>query len=168
MDSPDLSAERLRALISYNADTGLITRLVGSATGKVGDVAGYLDRKGYVRVKVGRLMHFAHRLIWLYTHSEWPPGQIDHINGIKNDNRLSNLRVVDNMANAQNKTKAHKINQCGLLGVSPDKGLWKAQITHSGGKRINLGRFKTPEEAHACYLAAKRRMHPGFVDYKGS
>ena len=84
-----LTAERLREVLDYDPDTGVFTRKVRTASSvKVGDVAGSLNGKGYIRIRVDGRLYFAHRLAWLYVHGEWPVDQVDHINGIKNDNRI--------------------------------------------------------------------------------
>ena len=103
----------------------------------------------------------AHRLAWLYVHGAWPTGQIDHINGDRGDNRISNLRDVTPALNTQNQRRAARSNKSsGLLGVTANRGRWLAQIS-IGGKSRNLGRYATPEEAHAVYVAAKRVLHAG-------
>lgn len=104
----------------------------------------------------------AHRLAWLHFYGEWPAGEVDHINGIKTDNRIKNLRDAARELNSQNQRRAHHRNQAGLLGVTVDKarGKWLASIFHDGKKR-HLGRFNSPEEAHARYIQEKRLVHPG-------
>ena len=90
-----------------------------------------------------------------------PSGDVDHINGQRDDNRFSNLRAVSRAVNMQNLRKPHKNNQIGLLGVSPTKdGRFISQIVVNGHKR-NLGTFDCPHVAHAVYLAQKRLWHPG-------
>lgn len=83
----------------------------------------------------------AHRAIWLLYYREWPSDQIDHINGDRGDNRISNLRVVTNAENGKNQRKSKK-NTSGVQGVSWDKryGKWIANITVSG-RRKYLGSF---------------------------
>ena len=89
-----------------------------------------------------------------------PAGDVDHINGNRADNRWCNLRDVSRTLNNQNQRRAQKDNETGLLGVSPHRGRFKAQIRVNGKVR-NLGLFDSPEVAHKVYLAHKRLMHPG-------
>jgi hypothetical protein len=89
---------------------------------------------------------------------EWPKGLIDHVNGVKDDNRFANLRVVDETGNSQNIRKPNRRNKSGFMGVIFFQNKWRASITHKG-KTHWLGDFKTPEEAHEAYLIAKRKLH---------
>lgn len=157
-----LTAERLRKLLHYDAETGVFTRLVDSGPARVGDIAGSLMRNGYIRISADGKQYYAHRLAWLHVHDEWPAAGIDHLNGHKTDNRISNLRDVSQVVNGQNQRKAHKRNRGGLLGASFDKGTgrWAAQISH-GGRNRYIGRFESADSAHRAYLQVKRVLHAG-------
>jgi hypothetical protein len=157
----ELTAQRLRELLHYDPETGLFTRLVVTCNKvKIGDVAGTLHYTGYFNIRVLGVIHQAHRLAWLHAHGNWPAGDIDHLNGIRTDNRLCNLRDVVRRVNTENQRKAKRRNIVGLLGVSPWRNRFMAQIQVRGKKRY-LGMFDTPEEAHAAYLKAKREHHEG-------
>lgn len=131
-----------------------------------GKKVGHMTKHGYLVVKfLGRTV-FAHRIVWTITRREWPHLDIDHINGLRSDNRPENLRQVTRSMNCQNKGAALPTNSTtGLLGVnhhaSNGKG-FRAQIWF-GGKNHHLGYYQTPEQAHAAYLTAKAEFHPGFV-----
>jgi hypothetical protein len=162
MARSDLTAARLRELLHYDWTTGLFVRKVGCQNDiKPGDVAGSRTSKGYVRIKVCRVMHMAHRLAWLYMHGEWPVGQIDHINGVPSDNCLANLRDVSQSVNLHNISRARKGNRSGLLGVSQHSGSrrWQARI-NVNGRHFHIGTFDTIAEAHAAYLAEKSPLRP--------
>lgn len=122
---------------------------VGSNSG-IGYVGCMLDGKHYL----------LHRLVYLYSHGCMPK-YIDHINGDKKDNQISNLRSVTNFENQQNMRKAYSTNKSGLIGAfySSIYKNWFSRICVNG-KRKWLGCFKTPEEAHQAYLRAKRELHP--------
>jgi hypothetical protein len=163
MASNIVSAERLRELFHYDPETGVFIhcRAVGR-WGRVpaGSRADTTFSHNYRRVRVDREAFPAHRLAWFWMTNKWPTHQIDHIDGDPTNNRWSNLREVTDGQNKQNQ-KAHRKNSSGLLGVSwygPSK-LWTARIQVEGKQRY-LGRFNTPEEAHAAYLKAKRELHP--------
>jgi hypothetical protein len=144
----------LREALRYNPETGVFTRVDERARHVV---AGCVHA-GYVVIKIGRVGYRAHRLAWLYVYGEWPSGQIDHINGVPTDNRLSNLRVANPRENAQNRRSARKDNASGIMGVRLQKGRWRARI-NVDGKSVSLGMFSTAQEAGDAYLAAKREHH---------
>lgn len=156
--------ERVREVFAYDAETGLFTRKVAtSRSTKVGECAGTIALHGYVQIRIDGHLDLAHRLAWFYVHGEWPKGQIDHINGVRNDNRIANLRDVSRSMNLQNQRKATATNKTtGMLGAHLHKpsGLFVASI-RAEGQHKHLGYFKTPEAAHIAYVAAKRELHEG-------
>lgn len=121
-------------------------------------VAGRRSSNGYVLVSIGGEERQAHRVAWAIVHGEWPVEDIDHINRIKWDNRLTNLRQATKSENAAN------VPPCGstskFKGVSWHKkaGKWRAQIKVRG-KKIHLGTFLCePDAARAYDLAAARHF----------
>jgi hypothetical protein len=155
----DLTADQLKEVLHFDPDTGQFTWLKRTAKCvHVGDVAGAIDRKGYITIGFNRKIYKSHRLAWLYVTGEWPNGLIDHINGNKSDNRFCNLRVVNESGNSQNVRKPNRRNQSGFMGVIRFQNKWRASITINR-KTYCIGDFKTPEEAHAAYLDAKRKSH---------
>lgn len=164
MAAADLTAARLRELLHYDPLTGIFTRLVRTApNAQAGRIAGGHDACGYLNISVDKRVHKAHRLAWLYVYGHWPLHEIDHINGTKDDNRISNLRDVDRTANGRNFVRVTARNKhSGVLGVTfvRSGGLnpWKAAITVSK-RRIHIGVYPTIEAAHEAYVEAKRRLH---------
>lgn len=157
----ELTAERARELFAFNPDTGELRNRVGrSLRARAGEIAGSFRRDGRLSVSVGYRRYLVHRLIWLIVHGEWPPADVDHINNLRNDNRISNLRLATRSENNQN-AKLRRSNSSGFQGVSQDKrrGKWVAEIT-ANGRRVRRGGFDTPESAHAAYLVAKAELHP--------
>ncbi len=159
-----LTANRLREVLSFDSSTGAMcwSKPPSPSRVKPGQVAGSVAKSGYLTIRIDRTLYLAHRLAWLYVHGEWPTQKIDHINGDKHDNRIANLRLATDRVNAQNVRKPQANNTSGFLGVTFCRwtNRWLAQI-QTGGKHHNLGRFDTPELAHAAYLQAKRRLHEG-------
>lgn len=160
---------RLREVLSYDSLTGVFTwncdmewpsAGLSFVKGEVADRERLRD--GYNMVVVDRRRYMAHRVAWLFTTGAWPRGVIDHINGVKNDNRFENLRDTTQKVNGQNRREANKNNHAGLLGVYPNRrtGRWRAQI-RIAGKARDLGTFATPQLAQAAYLKAKREHHAG-------
>lgn len=149
-----LTQERLKEVLDYAPETGVFTRKVSGA------VAGGNDGRGYVRLRVDGKKYKAHRLAWFYVYGTWPNGQIDHINRVKSDNMITNLRDVDNSCNKMNNYLARKDNAIGVLGVSRRKCGYVARIT-SNGETITLGTFKCVSDASDAYLEAKKIYHGG-------
>jgi len=151
----------LRDLLDYDAETGALTykRDAGRwGVLKAGTLAGCINRCGYVQIMLHRKALLGHRIAWALTYGDWPSGHIDHINGMRADNRIANLRDVSHGENLQNRHHANATNKLGLLGVSQQsKNRFRAKIKADGVKH-NLGSFDTPEEAHAAYLEAKRQF----------
>lgn len=149
------TAAELRADFSYNPETGLLTRISGQ---RPGHVVGYPAGNGYMTVTYRKRTHLAHRLAWCIATGQWPVGQVDHINGNKQDNRLCNLRDVSPQTNSQNRHGALRNNRTALLGVTLTKsGRYMARLLVAG-RRHYLGVHDTAEAAHAAYKAA--RSHP--------
>lgn len=163
MSKSNLTAERLRELLHYNPETGVFTRIKNRRSDLVGTVAGSINRwnNGRVIICVDMVEYKAHRLAWLYMTGKWPVNVIDHIDCNPSNNALENLRDVTIQINCQNQRKAAN-NRSGFLGVSRNwyAGRWMAKIKVDRVEHY-LGIFDTPEEAHAAYVAAKRRLHPG-------
>lgn len=170
MAKADLSADRLRELLDYNPETGDFFHRSTSYCGannrvrvRAGDRAGHKSQvTGYLVLRVDGRNYQAHRVAWLYVYGVWPRNEIDHIDGDRSNNRISNLRDVSRAVNAQN-LRWNNLNTASKhRGVHFNKptGRWYAKIK-VGGKVFSLGGYANPEDAHAVYLEAKRRLHPG-------
>jgi hypothetical protein len=159
MSNTDLTAEDVKKILDYHPNTGeLVWRERIARCVQIGDIAGCVDDHGYITVGIRKRIYKAHRLAWLITHGIWPNGLIDHIDGNKSNNRLNNLRLVNETGNSENVRRPNKRNQSGFMGViSVNKG-WRASITIQGKTRY-IGTFNTPEKAHQAYLEAKRKFH---------
>jgi hypothetical protein len=157
MSQQHLTADRLRATFSYDAATGLFTRLISRGNRRAGHVQTSLRNDGYNGFAIDKKLYLAHRLAWLYVYGRWPDGTIDHINRNKSDNRIENLREVTQAENLQN-TIARIDCSSGLKGVQLRRGRWNARIT-VGQKRTHIGTFNSPEAAAKAYAEAARRMH---------
>jgi len=160
-----ITAEQVRAVLFYDERGGdfywVKTR---NGQAKAGSKAGCLQPSGYVKIRISIGSQFftfgAHRLAWLLCYGKWPDGTIDHIDGLKSNNRIANLRDVTVAENQQNQKKAHSNSRSGLLGAHQIRpGRWQARI-RINGKDKHLGVFPSPEGAHEAYVDAKRRLHP--------
>lgn len=108
-----------------------------------------LEATGYLTGRIDGLFFKAHRVAWALFHGEFPKEAIDHIDGDKTNNRISNLRLANKQQNAAN-MQIRRSNLCGLKGVSRARKRWRAAISIKG-KNFNLGHFDTKEEAHKRY-----------------
>ena len=148
-------------LFEYIPETGLlIRRVTTSPNARSGMIAGTTNRLGYIVIKVNHRLYGAHRIAWSMHHQKQPASVIDHINGVRSDNRIENLRDVSHVVNHQNIQSAQKRNATGALGVVKRKNKYMSYI-HSNGKQVYLGLFANKEDARLAHLAAKREMHSG-------
>lgn len=132
----------------YNPETGKIYGMKGrEITRRHKD--GYIQIKIYLNGKYYGLQ--GHQFAWYCVHNE-SVEQLDHVNGIRDDNRISNLRSVSHQQNQHNRTKAKGYH------FHKQRNKWQAQI-RKDGKAIHLGLFNTEEEARAAYLKAKQIHH---------
>jgi hypothetical protein len=155
----DLSG--IKDYLSYDPQVGVFTWLKSlSNRKKSGSIAGSLANTGYYEICYNSQRILSHRLAWFFVYGEMPNGVIDHINGIKTDNRIENLRCVSQMQNAQNTLTAQKCSKTGVRGVyfKSNMNKWIAQITVN--KKCNyLGCFTSIEEAKEAYMKAKKQFH---------
>jgi hypothetical protein len=126
-----------------------------------------LSPAGYRTVRYAKIEMLEHRVLWLFHHGVWPSGEIDHLNGVRTDNRIENLRDCDKSTNMRNQ-KLRRDSTSGFPGVHfcPDKRAkqWAARIGLNGTWK-HLGRFKTKQEAIDCRLAAQ--LEYGFTARHG-
>ena len=157
----------LRALLSYDADTGEIRWLVKrtqNAKANVGDLAGGIDDHGYVRITVDGRKIRAHRLVYWLMGQE-PPHEVDHINGNRSDNRWVNLRRADHLMNAKNAAKRRDGNTPATgVGFMKACQKWRVRLNHRG-KSIFIGLFDDLDQAMAARLNANRQY--GFHENHG-
>jgi hypothetical protein len=171
---PVIDAAQLRQLLDYNPDTGSLhwrersrelfathrsyrawnARYAGALAFSCQNPAGYMTGQLFGR------WHAAHRVVWAWVHGAWPTHQIDHINRIRDDNRLSNLREVTNTENARNQSapRSSKTGICGVSKLSLNSGkytYWAARI-RVAGKDIRLGTFPFTAEGFEAAVQARK------------
>lgn len=173
---PELTAEYAKECFDYNPDTGILTwkerprhhfptehgwKVVNGA--RTGFVAGSLNDKGYLDVRInGRLLR-THRIIWIMHYGAWPVEFIDHINGIKTDNRICNLREATLTENNRNSGISSR-NTSGVKGVRWHKGAGKWMVSiKKESKDHYLGLFTSIHEAEAAVIDIRNILHGDFA-----
>lgn len=146
--------------IAYHADGSLSykkdPRNPDCTTSKhIGRVIRSGDGHGYISCRICGIKMKAHQVVWMIWHREYPACPIDHINRVRTDNRIENLRLARDIQNMQNLGTATRPN----AGVwrSPRSGRYMARVTHNH-KKIYLGYYDTAQEAHDAYTTAKRAI----------
>lgn len=128
-----------------------------------GKEAGTIQQTGYRSIMYNRKHYAVHRIIFL-KHMGYLPAEIDHINCIKIDNRIENLRESTRSQNQWN--RGSYVNSItGVKGVYPHKsGKYSAEIKHEGKKHY-LGLFKTVEEARNIVIKKREELQGEFVNH---
>lgn len=159
-----LTQEELHADLSYDPDTGVFRRRSGAMVGD--SEAGTVNGSGYREIRVRTQRYLAHRLAWFYVYGVWPKEQIDHINRIKTDNRIANLRDVTPLENSQNRLPqsrwSPRVSDTGVDTAGRVRGVvwrkdvskWVAYISVNG-KQKHLGYFLTVEGANLARIEAE-------------
>lgn len=153
-----LTQKRLKQLLSYDPKTGLFTRISSPKKHRIGTIPGARNTQGHIQIRVDGPLYLAHRLVWLYVYGRFPKDQLDHINGNRTDNRLKNLREVNQKQNTENQ-KLHGRNISGYRGVawSSSHGKWRADVTHHYAHYF-VGLFSCPKEAGKAAKAKRDEL----------
>ena len=160
-----LTQKRMKELLTYDKSTGIITRTKTISGNAVkGMVAGSVKKNGYVHIQVDGKLYLGHRLAWLHEFGQFPAGFLDHINGVRNDNRIDNLRPVTPSQNCHNE-RMRTNNTSGVKGVTWDKRRksWVAKFWHEQ-KCINVGNFKNLDDAREAVMKKRKEIHGEFAN----
>jgi hypothetical protein len=146
--------ESLKEILEYNPETGEFFWKVSYSGAKTGEQAGSIYKNGYRYIQIDGLDYRAARLAWFFATGDDPKDFVDHINGLRDDNRFSNLRIATNSQNQAN-TGPQKNNTSGFKGISwsASRQKWCASITING-KAKGLGRFVNLDDAVRAYKKA--------------
>lgn len=140
--------EQVALLFSYDSKTGVLVRKITvSSNAKAGAVVGSVNSDGYLCVGINKTTYKVHQIIWLLVNGKWPNGVIDHINRIKVDNRIENLRDTTVLVNNINKG-VRKDSNTGVTNVTwreRDKRFYAA--CRKNGKQNYIGSFTCIKDA---------------------
>lgn len=165
MVKPIPSLERMKTCFNYDEATGIFTHALARQGVKLGARADRWASRGYRRIKIDYVEYPAHRCAWLIVHGAWPPDEVDHINGVRDDNRIENLRLADRYQQMRNTQKpvTSRNRLKGVTKVKSGRGhLWRAQITHMG-EHIYIGWYPTEEIAADAYMDKARMLSGEFA-----
>ena len=153
-----ITQEYLKKHFIYDDKAGTFLRIL-----KCGNVrpADFFDKSnGYMTMSIMSKNRYCHRMAWLYVYGELPSLDIDHIDGNRKNNAITNLRLATRSENLQNRKAANKGSKVSHLGVDITKtGKYRARIFVKG-KEHHLGKFNTLEEALAARKAGELLYHP--------
>lgn len=160
--SDQITQKELKKVLRYDPNTGFFTWKVTDRTKLDGECTGTKKPSGYIQIRCNNIYYYAHRLAWLYTYGVHPAGELDHINGVKHDNRITNLRVCTRSENMMNR-KLQSNNTTGQAGIYYSKPMdkWCARVKIDG-KYKYLGSYPTKEEAGGVADAYRRKEFEAF------
>ena len=161
-------AQEIKNSLSYDSDSGILTWKWRDSKPKnvnvafAGKRAGSLNSTGYRSIRIEGIDYKEHRITWVLKTGSWPKDQIDHINGVRDDNRWENLREATESENKRNQRKAR--GSSGVVGVFWEKNAkkWRSQIKPRG-KIIHLGLFENKEDAVKARRAAEKEYYGEFA-----
>jgi hypothetical protein len=162
INSPELTRKQVRDALDYNPETGNLTWKQCRGGCRAGGVAGTLHSSGYWRINFAGELNYAHRLVWLHVHGRFPIEDIDHIDGNRLNNMISNLRECSRRSNNTNKIASGK-NTSGTIGVHFDKARnkWVAHISVDVKCPLRK-RFNTKDEAIVARLEWVKEFYGEF------
>lgn len=157
--------EEIGRLFMYSESDGILTWRSPRSSSRALMPAGSVKRDGYRYITIRRKLYASHRLIWILFNGSEPDGLIDHINRIKTDNRIENLRAATKEQNAAN-AGMYSTNTSGFKGVyfcKRDKRFIASITFH--GKMKRIGGFATAEEANEAYQKASLTLNKEFSPF---
>lgn len=160
-----ISIDRLHELFRVDDEGRLIWKMSPSRKVKVGNIAGSMLKSGYLEVGIDKQYFRVHRVIFAMSYGYWPK-LVDHINGVRTDNRPSNLREANDLQNTHN-SRIRRDNTSGIKGVSwiAAQSKWKAEC-RVNGVRHRVGYFADKNEADKAIRAFRETHHQGFARHE--
>lgn len=158
-----LMPKPLNELFEYceKSPSGLVWLITTAARSEKGAKAGSLSGTGYYAVRRLGKNILCHRIVWELHNGPIPEGMlIDHINGIKTDNRIENLRLATKAQNVQNQ-RMQRSNTSGVKGLSRHGQIWAGQI-RCNGTRYSFA-SKSRSKVEAWLLKTRNELHGEFA-----
>lgn len=158
-----ISRDEIASRLSYDPTTGKFTHIKSVGSARRGACAGHLKDRGYVEIGIAGRRYAAHQLAWLLVYGDWPASQIDHVDGNRSNNAISNLRLCDQSLNNAN-TRKRDCNTSGHKGVAWHRrqSKWVASIKVRGRQK-HLGYFDDKRAAASAYADAASRFFGEFA-----
>jgi hypothetical protein len=164
LDINDKLVSDMKQYLSYDENTGFFKWIKKSGPRSViGGIAGTHTSGGYLSIYFKGVSYKAQRMAWAFIHGSCPTDkEIDHINTIRDDNRIANLRLCSRSQNMMNSNR-YATNTSEVKGVSfcKEQQKWRAYITVNN-RRYWIGRFETKELASKAVRNARRKIHKEF------
>jgi len=153
-----IEPSKLHGIFHYDAVSG---NLLWKAHSRHNSVAGSFTDDGRFIIRIRNKKYRRSHVVFAMHNGRWPKEQIDHINRVRNDDRIENLREATHAENSRN--KVHRKSPAGLKGVTIiNRGRYLSSITLNK-KTIRLGMFDTAQEAHEAYVRAAKELHGEFA-----
>lgn len=156
----------LLQVLDYFPETGVfVWKISPSQAVKAGDIAGTKHRENYVGIGYKGKLYKAHHLAWFFTYGAFPDQDVDHRDGNRSNNKISNLRLASEAENLWNRKLCTR-NKSGVKGVFWYNAGQKraAQIRKNGAKHF-LGYFQNIEDAEKVVREARERLHGRFANH---
>lgn len=174
----ELTQDYLKYRVMYYPETGNVYWRSHPRSTSIGKEVGNVSGEGYRVCKVDSTEYKIHRLIFLYMTGSFPPDglQVDHINGLRDDNRWLNLRLCTQTQNSQN-TRLLKNTPTGVKGLIKEKGRVGQKTTYlarisANGENFSKRLVFTPETEAAVkqelidwLISQRNNLHGEFANY---
>ena len=159
-----LTREYVNSLLFWDRENGrFYWKVVPNKKQKLQDKeAGHLSTEGYWVIKINKRQYKRGRLCFFMEHGRFPVDCIDHKNGIKDDDRICNLREATITQNSWNHATRKKKTDLPMGVRLLANGKFGARIAHNKNK-ISLGAYKTIEQAEYVYKQKRRELYGEFA-----
>ena len=156
-----ITVDRLKELFNYCPESGLFTRIKRTGTAfSAGQIAGSVNDKGYLCIKIDGKSYKAHKLAIMYVTGEYPK-EVDHRNGVRSDNSYKNLRTATSEQNSYNrKIRSDSVTGCRNV-IKQTNGRYNVKVQVKG-VRISFGSYEDIELADLVARSAREKYHGDF------